>query len=152
MSAYKHFDLITKAIRDHQWHELYDLFAKYHLHPAEYHSSNGDSLLHMAIANHAPLNVIKDISEYIDINSPNRLGYTALHTFILNWKGYNKNDRLGILNFLLDSGADPNIISKDGYTPYLLARMLLYKYSDSRDLFKSLEEKGGNLSYVKGLY
>jgi len=143
---------ITKNLRLRNWDEVRNIIIKYDMHPVDYHSNNGDSLLHMAIQCSAPIEIIKELLEYIDISSVNTNGKNVLHTFIDTIFKYTKPYAYELLNVLLNLGADVNCISSSGFTPYLLARFNLDNDNKYDYITEIMKLYGADISYVKTLY
>ena len=146
------FRKINANIRSKNWDGVKNNLIEYDIHPVEYYSNNGDSLLHMAIQYNAPIEIIKEILEYIDINSINSKGHNVIHIFVYTFLKFNKIYGTELLTLLLELGADINHIALDGYTPYLLFIFMFYYNKDIDYIYNIMKSYGANLSYVKKLY
>lgn len=71
------------------------------------------NIIELAEANNL-MGIQQAVQKGIDVNTADDLGFTALH--IAAWNGYTD-----IVRYLLDQGANPNVISKAGNTPLRFA-------------------------------
>jgi ankyrin repeat protein len=118
------------------------------LNPSLATSFNGDgnTPLHVACSS-ISLETVRDFLEYnVDPNIISLDGNTPLH--VLSHAGYEENDNdaseriSGIIDLLLDAGADINQQNKRGETPLLYS--LYYVADNGGDVLKKLLEKGAD--------
>ncbi len=82
-------------------------------------NEDGDSLLHNVCGANPLFELVKFYSKKIDVNIKNKKGETPLTKLLSD--SYFPNEMMKIINYLLDHGADINVVDNDGQSPLMAA-------------------------------